>query len=332
MKKTFFCLAIFVAACVFLCVFANAGLYAANPFEEKDLYLVGDTYKKKFGEVKEIKVEDAMVTVVIKNDDGTTETVTENEKLVEESEKTVTGDKSSGDKKNTVKKITYGTVRVDTSLNVRSSPWGTVIDSFHEGDVVKIIDRVGAWYRIAHNGQIAFIHSNYVESPGAPAGQVPVIYPWQMNVKTESENTDPSVTTGSGRFGAAPCSPMPSYASSEYGMRKHPTTGQYTMHNGIDLPVPSGTRLNALGDGTVVAVAFESGGGNYIKVRYDNGYESFYCHLQKSTVTQGQRVSMGQEIAKSDNTGIYTTGAHLHFGLKLNGNYVNPRSAGLPLP
>ncbi|HNW13045.1 MAG TPA: M23 family metallopeptidase, partial [Candidatus Rifleibacterium sp.] len=48
-------------------------------------------------------------------------------------------------------------------------------------------------------------------------------------------------------------------------------------------------------------------------------------------VKQGQRVGMGQEIARSDNTGIYTTGAHLHFELKKNGQHVNPRSA-LKLP
>ena len=98
------------------------------------------------------------------------------------------------------------------------------------------------------------------------------------------------------------------------------------MHNGVDLPVPTGTRLNALGDGVVTAVGFESGGGNYIKVKYDNGLESFYCHLQRSTVKKGQRVSMGQEIAKSDNTGTYTTGAHLHMEIRKNGKAIDPKS------
>ena len=83
----------------------------------------------------------------------------------------------------------------------------------------------------------------------------------------------------------------------------------------------------------VIGVGYESGGGTFVKIKYDNGIESFYCHLKGYSVRNGQRVSMGQEVARSDNTGQYTTGAHLHMGIKKNGSYVNPRSIpGLPLP
>ncbi|HNV72462.1 MAG TPA: M23 family metallopeptidase, partial [Candidatus Ozemobacteraceae bacterium] len=141
---------------------------------------------------------------------------------------------------------------------------------------------------------------------------------------------DATITPGQGRFGAAPCSPMPSRSSSEYGPRD---LFGHSFHSGIDLPVPTGTRLNALGDGVVTAVGYEAGGGHFIKIRYDNGVESFYCHLKSQSVRQGQRVSMGQEVARSDNTGQWTTGAHLHMGIKVNGQYVNPRSVrGIPLP
>jgi murein DD-endopeptidase MepM/ murein hydrolase activator NlpD len=162
------------------------------------------------------------------------------------------------------------------------------------------------------------------------------------NIKGESEEKPADTnnamvnyltsTAAGGELTAAPCQPMPSRVSSEFGMRTHPTQGYKKMHNGIDLPVPNGTRLNSLGNGTVVAVGYESGGGKFVKVRYDNGYESFYCHLQSYSVRKGQRVSAGQDIARSDNTGQWTTGAHLHFGLKKNGKYVNPRFAGIPLP
>ncbi|GAB1355179.1 hypothetical protein MASR1M12_39200 [Erysipelotrichia bacterium] len=232
----------------------------------------------------------------------------------------------------TGEKVTKGTVHVSTSLNIRTGPWGKIIGSFHEGDALEVLGREGAWYKIRYNGKIAYVHANYVSTPGNPAGKTPVIYPWQQSSSSSgnSGNSTP-VVSGNGRFGAMPCAPMPSRASSEYGMRIHPTKGTRSMHYGIDLPVPNGTRLNALGDGTVVAVGYESGGGRYVKVRYDNGYESFYCHLRSYSVKQGQRVGMGQEIARSDNTGIYTTGAHLHFELKKNGQHVNPRSA-LKLP
>ena len=66
-------------------------------------------------------------------------------------------------------------------------------------------------------------------------------------------------------------------------------------------------------------------GGNYVSIRYDNGMESFYCHLQSSTVKVGQRVECGQQVALSDNTGAYTTGAHLHMGIKKDGQYVDPK-------
>ncbi|HNX76135.1 MAG TPA: peptidoglycan DD-metalloendopeptidase family protein [Candidatus Rifleibacterium sp.] len=228
-------------------------------------------------------------------------------------------------------KATKGTVRVDTTLNIRSGAWGTIIGSFREGDDLQVIGREGAWYKIIYNGKTAYVHANYVETPGNPAGKTPVVYPWQESSDSTSGSSTPA-TNSKGAWGAAPCAPMPSRASSEYGMRIHPTKGTRSMHYGIDLPVPSGTRLNALGDGTVVAVGYESGGGRYVKVRYDNGYESFYCHLRSYSVKQGQRVNKGSEIARSDNTGIYTTGAHLHFELKKNGTHVNPRSGGLPMP
>ena len=115
---------------------------------------------------------------------------------------------------------------------------------------------------------------------------------------------------------------MPSRASSEFGPRK--LFGSF--HYGIDLPVPTGTRINALGDGVVSGVGYDPGGGNFVKIRYDNGLESVYYHLKSYSVRSGQRVSMSQEVARSDNTGKYTTGAHLHMGIKRNGSYINPRT------
>lgn len=225
--------------------------------------------------------------------------------------------------------VISGTVKVGTSLNVRTSPWGKVIGSLRDNDKVQIIGKSGDWYKISYNGQTAYVHANYVETAEKKAGTTAVNTP-------APPAPGGTGNTGSGARGggltAAPCQPMPSRASSEYGWRTHPTLGTRRFHDGIDLPIGNGTRLNALGNGTVVAVGYESGGGKFIKVRYDNGYESFYCHLQSYSVQKGARVSAGQEIARSDNTGEWTTGPHLHFALKKNGQSVNPRSAGLPLP
>ncbi len=256
--------------------------------------------------------------------------------ILEKYSKTVTDGSSASQTASTgSEKIIEGTVRVNSYLNVRTGPWGKIIGALYEGNKVQIVGQEGDWYKIKRGDGYAYIHANYVDTPNKSAGQTPVKNPGSSGDSGSPGNSgsdNSPVTTGNGRFGAAPCQPMPSRASSEFGMRKHPTTGQYKMHNGIDIPVPSGTRLNALGDGVVKAVGYESGGGNYIIIKYDNGLESFYCHLKGSSVKQGQRVSMGQEVARSDNTGQWTTGAHLHFGLKKNGSYINPRSANIPLP
>ena len=143
---------------------------------------------------------------------------------------------------------------------------------------------------------------------------------------SDTINANGKAVDASGWGSANPVDPMPSRVSSEYGYRTHPVTGQKgTFHNGVDLPVPTGSRVNAMANGVVTAVGFENGGGNYIRIKYDNGYETFACHLKGSTVKVGDRVQAGQQVAISDNTGIYTTGAHLHFEVKVNGTRVDPR-------
>lgn len=330
--------AFWLCCCFVFAVLAHA--YAATPFEEKDIYIIGDSYLSKYGNVVSIKIENGKVTVTKTKPDGSQEIITETPEEFENKDAKDAKDSKDPKTKTKVRKIEIGTVEVNTSLNVRTSPWGNIVDSFRGGDKVKIVDRVGVWYRIVHNGKIAFIHANYVSVPGAPAGQVPVIYPWQMDSHKKGGEVAATPATpakasgstgGSGAFGAAPCQPMPTRVSSEYGMRMHPIQKVRKMHNGIDLPVPNGTRLNALGDGTVTDVGYGSGAGRYVKIRYDNGLESFYCHNKSHSVKKGQRVSKGQEVARSDNTGG-STGPHLHFGIKKNGKWVNPRSVGVPLP
>jgi murein DD-endopeptidase MepM/ murein hydrolase activator NlpD len=143
---------------------------------------------------------------------------------------------------------------------------------------------------------------------------------------SDTINANGKAVDSSGWGSANPVDPMPSRVSSEYGYRTHPVTGKKeSFHNGVDLPVPTGSRVNAMANGVVTAVGFENGGGNYIRIKYDNGYETFACHLKGSTVKVGDRVQAGQQVAISDNTGIYTTGAHLHFEVKVDGTRVNPR-------
>ncbi len=111
--------------------------------------------------------------------------------------------------------------------------------------------------------------------------------------------------------------------SSNFGKRKAPTAGASTYHKGIDIGVSAGTPIIAAGDGTVVTAAYSSTAGNYVMIYHGNSLYTVYMHASKLAVKQGDEVSQGDVIAYVGSTGI-STGAHLHFGVSLNGTYVNP--------
>jgi murein DD-endopeptidase MepM/ murein hydrolase activator NlpD len=97
------------------------------------------------------------------------------------------------------------------------------------------------------------------------------------------------------------------------------------FHPGIDLAVRSNTSVLASFGGTVTETGFDLLYGNFIRLKHEGGYETFYAHLQEVKVKSGQSVRKGSVIGKSGNTG-FSTGPHLHFGIYLNGEAVNPFS------
>lgn len=111
--------------------------------------------------------------------------------------------------------------------------------------------------------------------------------------------------------------------SSPYGWRLHPTLGVDKFHNGVDLASPSGTAIYAAYDGTVVAAAYSSTMGNYVMINHGGGLYTIYMHASKLYVSTGDIVARGNTIAAVGSTGR-STGPHLHFGVRLNGEYVNP--------
>ncbi|MBQ9991264.1 MAG: peptidoglycan DD-metalloendopeptidase family protein [Lachnospiraceae bacterium] len=121
--------------------------------------------------------------------------------------------------------------------------------------------------------------------------------------------------------------PCPSYTriSDEFGMRIHPTLGIEKFHNGIDMAAPGGSPILAAYGGVVVASSYNSTMGNYIMINHGGGLYTIYMHASALYVSAGQTVSMGDKIAAVGTTGR-STGNHLHFGVRLNGNYVNPNS------
>lgn len=119
--------------------------------------------------------------------------------------------------------------------------------------------------------------------------------------------------------------PCPGYRklSDDYGNRIHPTLGIEKFHNGIDLAAPSGTPIYAAYDGDVVAADYSSSMGNYIMINHGNGLYTIYMHCSALYVSKGASVYKGQNIAAVGSTGR-STGPHLHFSVRLNGNYVSP--------
>lgn len=121
--------------------------------------------------------------------------------------------------------------------------------------------------------------------------------------------------------------PAPSYTriSDEYGNRMHPTLGVEKFHNGIDMAAPGGSPILAAYDGKVVAAAYSNSMGNYIMIDHGDSLYTIYMHASALYVSKGAEVHKGDKIAAVGSTGR-STGNHLHFSVRLNGNYVNPRS------
>ncbi|HOA06890.1 MAG TPA: LysM peptidoglycan-binding domain-containing M23 family metallopeptidase [Spirochaetota bacterium] len=112
--------------------------------------------------------------------------------------------------------------------------------------------------------------------------------------------------------------------TSSFGTRKDPFTGEHEFHEGIDLACPLGTPVRTARDGIIVVAGNEGGYGNLVVVRHSNGYETYYGHLSKFLVKEGQRVKKGDIVALSGNTGR-TTGPHLHYEIRKNGKALNPK-------
>lgn len=119
-----------------------------------------------------------------------------------------------------------------------------------------------------------------------------------------------------------PC-PSSTRVTSDYGPRTAPVNGASSYHRGIDIGAAHGADIVAAADGTVSFAGYSEAAGNYVTVSHGNGVYTVYMHCSALVVEKGQSVSAGQVIAKVGNTGI-STASHLHFGVSLNGSYVNP--------
>lgn len=119
--------------------------------------------------------------------------------------------------------------------------------------------------------------------------------------------------------------PLASYTriSDEYGMRIHPTLGVEQFHNGVDFASPKGTAIYAAYDGVVVAATYSGTMGNYVMIDHGDGLYTIYMHASALYVEKDDIVVRGETIAAVGSTGR-STGNHLHFSVRLNGEYTSP--------
>jgi len=127
--------------------------------------------------------------------------------------------------------------------------------------------------------------------------------------------------------------PVKGIVTSNYGWRHDPIDGGIRHHNGVDIAVPTGTRVRAIAAGRVVESGSHGGYGNLVSLEHGDGTLSLYGHNSQLEVRVGDQVEAGQTIALSGSTGR-STGPHLHFELWKNGTnvtaaYLN-NGAGIP--
>ena len=114
------------------------------------------------------------------------------------------------------------------------------------------------------------------------------------------------------------------YNSSSYGWRVDPFSGKMAFHEGLDFVAQAGTPVYASAAGIVTAAELTPDYGRIVKINHGSGLETRYAHASELLVRAGDRVERGQLIARVGSTGR-STGAHLHFEVRLNGAALDPR-------
>ncbi len=114
------------------------------------------------------------------------------------------------------------------------------------------------------------------------------------------------------------------FNSSSFGWRLDPFNGHKAFHEGLDFPADTGTPIYAAAGGIVTTAEQTPDYGKLVKIDHGSGLETRYAHASRLLVKVGDRVEKGQEIAEVGSTGR-STGPHLHYEIRLDGNALDPR-------
>lgn len=128
------------------------------------------------------------------------------------------------------------------------------------------------------------------------------------------------------KMGTGPMAhPLPNYAAltSPYGLRLHPVLKTNRFHTGVDFAGPTGMPIRAAQTGVIIFAGGMGGYGNTVIIDHGGGVSTLYAHMSVIGVGENQTVQKGQTIGQVGSTG-WSTGPHLHFEVRVNGNHVNP--------
>jgi murein DD-endopeptidase MepM/ murein hydrolase activator NlpD len=211
----------------------------------------------------------------------------------------------------------------DVLMRTSGSSAGSVMGRFDFAERIEVLEQsnqmetIGGkkrpWFRVRRSdGAEGWIFGGFLQkkAPGRPmAGE---------GVGAGDASVPPA---GSREFAV----PTTGKVSSRFGYRVHPVTKKaQSFHSGIDIFAPRGTKVNATADGVVKTASYNNNGyGNLIILEHEKELSSYYAHLEKVLVSQGQRVKKGDQIGTVDSTGM-STGNHLHFEVRRGGKAMDP--------
>lgn len=246
--------------------------------------------------------------------------------------------------------IYQGKKKVETRMRtaqgeVESSLWNTMIDNGHDPMLALELSDIFAWtidfFAVQQGDRFRVIYDElYVDSVSIGIGEIYAVqfdhygaenYAFLFDQDERMDYFDEEGNSLRKAFLKAPL--QFSRISSRFSnSRMHPVLRIRRPHHGVDYAAPSGTPVMSIGDGTVIARAYQrNGGGNYVKVKHNSVYTTTYMHLSgfAKGITTGTRVNQGQIIGYVGATGL-ATGPHLDFRVAKNGSYVDPLKVEAP--
>ena len=156
-----------------------------------------------------------------------------------------------------------------------------------------------------------------------PLPTTPPIMPEQ---EAESEIESETQTRSEVRAYIFPLEDTSVEVTNPYGWQEHPVTKQKSLHSGVDLAADYGTNVLAVADGTVLDCSYDTAYGYILTLAHKDGVQTFYAHMQELLANPGDEVKQGQIIGLVGSSG-WATGPHLHLGVLIDGEAVDPLEA-----